>query len=403
VISLEEIRKKAGGPWENGAFLKAWLRGESLFPIRIGLGPPSGKKLSNAFAEVQAWIRTLHQHGKAALSYGYAIDERPINHRQIGPQQLPYQLRFETPDDWLRFIEKTSDFADFERLTQETRERLPDLAGFLEEKPLEVLSHRADWSRLLTVCEWFRGHPQPNLYIRQLDIPGVDTKFIESRKGLLKVLLDRIPGIGVNVPEVSGISKHGFERRFGLKYDPPLVRLRLLDERLAVGGLTDLCLPIGDVMGRDFGAATVFITENKINGLSFPPVSGALIIFGLGYGIEILAEIEWLKDKRIYYWGDIDTHGFAMLSQIRGYFSWTRSLLMDTETFLEHRPLWGTENTARRFTGNLSNLTATEAHLFSELKDNRWGDRLRLEQERIAYSRVRQTLAAVLSAPCRLL
>jgi hypothetical protein len=394
VITLEEIRKKARAPWENGTFLRAWLRGESLFPIHIGLGSPSGKKLSDAFAEVQSWIRALHQNGKAALGYGYTIDERPINHRRIGPQQLPYRIRFETPEDWLKFIEKASDFADFEGLTEETRRRLPDLAGFLADKPLDALSHRAGWPKLLTVCEWFQAHPRPNLYIRQLDIPGVDTKFIESKKGLLMALLDRIPDIGISVPTVTGISKHGFERRLGLKYDEPLVRLRLLDERLAVGGLTDLCLPVGEVVANDFGAATVFITENKINGLSFPKVSSALIIFGLGYGIEILSEIEWLKEKRIYYWGDIDTHGFAMLSQIRGYFPRTRSLLMDTETFLAHRHLWGAENTARRFTGQLLNLSAAEAQLFSELKENRWGDRLRLEQERITYSRVLRTLAA---------
>jgi hypothetical protein len=394
VITLEEIRKKAMAPWENGAFLRAWLRGEPLFPFIIRLGPPSGKKLSDAFAEVQSWIRTLHQHGKATLGYGFAVDEKSINHRRIGPQQLPYQLRFETPDDWLKFIGKEPDFADFERLTGETRRRLPDLAGFLEDKPLDALSHRADWPGLLTVCEWFQRHPRPNLYVRQLDIPGVDTKFIESRKGLLMALLDRIPHIGVSVPTVTGLSKHGFERRFGLKYDEPLIRLRLLDEKLAVGGLTDLCLPVGDFVARDFGAATVFITENKINGLSFPPVSGAMIIFGLGYGIEILSEIGWLEEKILYYWGDIDTHGFAMLSQIRGYFPRTRSLLMGTGTFLEHRHLWGAENAARRFTGHLANLSAAEAQLYSELKDDRWGKRVRLEQERIAYSWVLRTLAA---------
>jgi hypothetical protein len=393
VITVDEIRKKAMAPWENGTFLRAWLRGEPLFPIRIGLGAPSGKKLSEAFAEVQSWIRNLHQHGKAVRGCGYAIEERPINHRRIGPQQLPYQIRFETPDDWLAFIGKESDFADFEALTEETRRRLPDLAGFLEDRPLDALSYRADWPGLLSVCEWFQRHPRPNLYLRQLDIPGVDTKFIESRKGLLMALLDRFSGIDVSVPGVTGLSKHGFERRFGLKYDEPLVRLRLLDERLSVRGLTDLCLPVGDVATRDFGAGTVFITENKINGLSFPPVSDALIIFGLGYGIEILSEIEWLKNKSLYYWGDIDTHGFAMLSQIRGYFPQTRSLLMDTGTFLEHRHLWGSENTARRFTGHLENLSVAESQLFSELKDDRWGDRVRLEQERISYSRLLQTVA----------
>ncbi|WP_353620190.1 Wadjet anti-phage system protein JetD domain-containing protein [Thalassotalea sp. G20_0] len=28
----------------------------------------------------------------------------------------------------------------------------------------------------------------------------------------------------------------------------------------------------------------MFITENKVNGLAFPPVADAIVIFGLGYG-----------------------------------------------------------------------------------------------------------------------
>ena len=27
----------------------------------------------------------------------------------------------------------------------------------------------------------------------------------------------------------------------------------------------------------------------------------------------------WLLEKEIYYWGDIDTHGFAIFNQLRGF------------------------------------------------------------------------------------
>lgn len=61
----------------------------------------------------------------------------------------------------------------------------------------------------------------------------------------------------------------------------------------------------------------VYITENNINGLAFPPMEGSLVIFGLGYGVETLSTIPWLRKVGIIYWGDIDTHGFAILDRLR--------------------------------------------------------------------------------------
>ncbi|MGI6299138.1 MAG: Wadjet anti-phage system protein JetD domain-containing protein [Saccharofermentanales bacterium] len=52
------------------------------------------------------------------------------------------------------------------------------------------------------------------------------------------------------------------------------------------------------------------------------------MIFGAGYGFDHLASASWLNQKDIYYWGDIDTHGFAILNQLRRLFS-TRTFASD--------------------------------------------------------------------------
>lgn len=52
------------------------------------------------------------------------------------------------------------------------------------------LENAVDWERILSVLLWFRRHPRSGLYLRQLDIVGVDTKFIENRETLLSELLD---------------------------------------------------------------------------------------------------------------------------------------------------------------------------------------------------------------------
>ena len=153
-----------------------------------------------------------------------------------------------------------------------------------------------------------------------------------------------------------------------------------MDERLAIGGLCDLTIPATDFASLRLDVRRVFITENEINGLAFPPRAHSLVIFGLGYGLERLTEATWLAATELHYWGDIDTHGFEMLDRLRAAFPTANSLLMDRATLLAHRASWVAES--RRFEGRLSRLTVPEQALLDELRTDAHGERVRLEQER---------------------
>jgi hypothetical protein len=94
------------------------------------------------------------------------------------------------------------------------------------------------------------------------------------------------------------------------------------------GGLSDIAVPDADFASLMLPAPRIFITENEINGLAFPDLPDSIVVFGLGYALDRLAAASWMADRAIHYWGDIDTHGFAMLDRLRAYFPRTRSLLM---------------------------------------------------------------------------
>jgi hypothetical protein len=140
-------------------------------------------------------------------------------------------------------------------------------------------------------------------------------------------------------------------------------------------------------------APRIFITENEINGLAFPDLPDSIVVFGLGYALDRLAAASWMADRTIHYWGDIDTHGFAMLDRLRAYFPRTRSLLMDQQTLLAHRALWVREQSPHG--GSLSRLDSDERALFAELAGDRHGLGVRLEQERIPFGWVRKALSAL--------
>ena len=224
-----------------------------------------------------------------------------------------------------------------------------------------------------------------------LDLAGVDTKFIENRKPLLAELLDI-----VLPPETPGAGAGGlrnFEVRYGLASKPAQVRFRILDRRLAIQGLTDLAVPAREFASLDLPVERVFITENEINGLAFPDFPASLVIFGLGYGLDRLSEVRWLHQRTLHYWGDIDTYGFHILDRLRALFPAAHSFLMDRETLLEHEPLWVRESNP--YDGELTRLTAAEHALYDDLRHNRLGEHVRLEQERIAYGRLQRALSSL--------
>jgi hypothetical protein len=130
----------------------------------------------------------------------------------------------------------------------------------------------------------------------------------------------------------------------------------------------------------------VFITENRVNGLSFPDCRESIIVFGLGYGLERLADIAWMRTVDVQYCGDIDTHGFGILNRLRAHLPHAHSFLMNPDTLHAHRNLWGQEPVDRRYTGDTLLLTQEERALFDDLRLNRLGERVRLEQERISYA-----------------
>lgn len=115
----------------------------------------------------------------------------------------------------------------------------------------------------------------------------------------------------------------------------------------------------------------------------------------MGYGIDRLSEVAWLLDVEVWYWGDIDTHGFGILNRLRAKLPHTRSFLMDRETLLAHQDLWGEEPMDKRYIGEPSMLTDAEYALFDDLRNDRLGRCIRLEQERVSWGWLNDRLAAL--------
>jgi hypothetical protein len=383
-----ELRTQLQRLWERGDLLAELLTDESSFPRRLSLKGPSSGEMSEQFDTVRKWIAGLR-----ALSH-YRIELREFRHRVLGINQVPAAVWVDSLDNALAILGKRAEASRFGDLVSQTRARRAVLLDWLAASPHKALALANVWGRLLDVVDWLEAHPRPNVYLRQVDIPEIDSKFIEVHRGVLMQWLDLVLPADSIDPSTVGVA--GFARRYGFREKPERVRLRALDPAQAPfpgAGDADLTLDASTFAGLQLSVTRVFITENEVNFLAFPPVADSLLIFGAGYGFDILAQAGWLRQCEVYYWGDIDTHGFSILDQLRARLPHARSLLMDRATLLEFEAHWGAEE--KPTLRDLHRLDEHERALYDELRDNRIRPNLRLEQERIGFGWVKRAVSVL--------
>lgn len=418
--SSADVKAHVGKLWQTGRLLASVVHTDDRFPLRVPLRRPTTAEWASRFDEARTWVAEVRSVPRVRVEW------RRINHRQLGLNEVPWQLWVDTVDDAAALIGRRDELRQFRSIVATTTVAHEHLLPVLAKRPLDVLDAAPEWAALLGVVDWIVAHPSSGLYVRQLDVPGVHTKTIERHSKLLAIMIEHAtsdlepptassfassfessgdssgdsPGYSADAPIEpggvvgrTGVGRPGdFARRFGFRPRPRLVRFRSLDPSWRLTTFDrdgDYTLTATD-FARIPPPERVFITENEVNFLAFPSATGAIVVFGSGSGLEHLGSADWLATVPVRYWGDIDTHGFWILDQLRAVVPDATSMLMDRATLMAHEPFWGIET--KRMLRNLNRLTSDEQSLYDDLRDQRIRPDLRLEQERIRFSHVRRAL-----------
>ena len=379
MITSAEIKKKASRKYTD--YLRDVAVGKTFQPIEI----PCDKKASDTIAEYQKEFNDIRSLSKEVKGYGYTIHWKTVKTKMLGTQGLPSKIKFETAEDFERFLQKVTEVDVFRKNVALIKGRFSKLQCWIEKYPLKVIDNSEYWSDILKVLDYFSKNPQPQLYIRELPIE-VHTKFIEQHKALIGELLDIV------IKEYINTNEKEFEKRYNLRYDEPTVRMRLLDRTLAKKlfyGLDDITIPISLFLKLQIPISKIYIVENKVNFLTFPLIPNSIVIWGKGYGVASIKDSELLKSIDLIYWGDLDAQGFEILSQFRGYFAHVKSMLMDKATFDKY--FEKERGTPSKISVKL-NLTTEEEELYQYIKVNNY----RLEQEKIPQRYVIEQLKCIL-------
>ena len=360
-----------------------WLTGHGKWPMALSLGVPSEEEATKHFDVVSAWVKAW-----STWSGPGEITWHERQWRRLGTQRLPERLNLRDPAEVATLL---GDGPRWERAQERFRQlvaRWPRLEARLPRHFSALADYSAaDFDRLVVMLAWLEGHPNSDLYPRQLPIAGIDSKWIEARKSLIVDLLLHLRS--------SRSEATDFYVACGLRPLPTIMRLRILDMglRWPLGGLTDIAAPVEDLAKLDLKISNLYIVENLQSGMAFGDLPRSVVIMGLGYSVDLLANLPWVVRAKSFYWGDIDTHGFAILNRARSYITTLESLLMDEETLVRHKELWGEER-EQHSSDLLPLLTDAEQAVYQGLKQGRWGRQVRLEQERVTWEFAWQKIVA---------
>lgn len=319
MITPAEILKKAKRQYAT--FLSAVLTRQRFFPLEI---KGNKGKASDSYEKIFREIKRLLEGEKQKIGHGYTVILKTVNTRHAGEISMPDKIYFENVEDYVKFIDKETEFLAFQKAARSCRKELPELQQFMAENPLKVIKFLPIWTAIIEVGIFFLDNPKPNIYTRE--IPNISATFIEDNQGILTDILNAI------LPKEAIFQKETlFEKRFGLKYELPQIRLRSLNGNLANFPITDLTLSLNDWQQFEFSAEHIFIITDKINFLRFPNFLNAIAILGTSKTLENLAKLSLLKNKKTYFWSDLSLQGIIALSSIRKAFPKIQSFLMTME------------------------------------------------------------------------
>jgi len=340
----------------------------------IALAPPSERAVLADYAAAVAWSATWREVD--------GVEWATRRWASVGTQQVPVRLVLDSVDRILAFAGAGTRWRALRERLERVGRAVTARTKVDDVNLRSVLANHAtviealgeiDTDRLIAVLAWLDENLTTGRRIRELPIAGVDTKWIDRHRGLVEKL---------------HAVRHGGGPLDFLP-NPRMITVRFLDRSFAPAGLQHLAVPVDDLAALPIRPGNVLMCENLETVIALPELDDTVAVHGAGYGLSSWAgAIPWLHTARLVYWGDLDSHGFSILNELRSVLNPT-SVLMDESTLASLRVLWVTEPKPTR--GVLSRLTPDEAATLDRLRAE---DDCRLEQERIPWPMVVSALNA---------
>ena len=398
MISIDEIKKKAENKFLP--FLHSIIDEKDFFPLLI----PSAKgSVKDSFAERKVEAENLYKNSKNAKGRGYTVETKTIKTHKQGMQTIIEKIYFETEIDFIRFIGKEKETENFKKHLSIIKNHFSNLNAedvqndWLKKHLRSLIAEAEDdyWQNIFLCAIWFLNNPHCNVYLREIPVP-VHTKFIEQNTSLI---FSVYTALNKNEDTDKVSSNADIYIRWGVRTAEPFIRFRSLDKDIHLKILNEeftsyeIQTPLSVFAKINFNSIEyIFIVENLMVYLTFPAFNKALCIFGSGFAAVNLKECKTLNEKKLYYFGDMDEHGFEILSNVRSIFPNIQSFCMDQKTY-ETFSIFAVKGENSHSKIEDLNLSEDELHLFKFLRENKTIGRL--EQEKISQAFIKSRIEKI--------
>lgn len=284
----------------------------SSWPYQVALGGISRDDLLGNFSQVQTAVAELRDW---AAMQGLSV---PDANRRVHGTTQPIPTHVTVPDlrtaasvcgaSWVTRLDRGSARA------AELLQRFPCSERGSLVRAVDGYSP-TDFRLLLDVAEWFTAHNGAGMTPRQVPVPGVHAKWLNTHQQEVEALVGR---------PLALLPRH-----------PPRVHFTYLDSAYrAAGGRLHDSATADDEVRLPYVPEVVIVSENKDTAIHFPELERGVSVEGAGFGAATLVRYPWIVGApHLIYWGDIDTHGYEILNGCREAGLRMTSVLMDLATF----------------------------------------------------------------------
>jgi hypothetical protein len=369
--SPAELSQRWARQWDVADNREQRLLLAEAWPVALPIGKPTPTQFMRNNDLVREHLRCWR-----AVTIGRVIWEPGTFRSGSEPIEVPVKWVLSNPSEWAAACGDPLILEDYERLGRLVSAVDPIFhRSLVRQRQLLEDKSEADITRAAEVAMALTPGCATRRPLRALSVCGIDSKFFERHRGLLTHLLDeRFDG------QVSEIGLESF--------------LDALDDGehwLLVAPLAPALLPFAQqrVRARELAAnplpaSHIVIVENERCHHQLPPLPNTIAILGSGLNLEWM-NAPWLRDKRIAYWGDLDTWGLVMLANARRRQPDLEPVLMTREVFDALSSTLSVSEMRPAAEKPPEELTAPERDLYRHLHKLEKG---RIEQEFLPRERV---------------
>jgi len=373
--SPADLRTVLKRQWENGSLRESRLLGaDSAWPVVLSIGRPTATRIRSDLDAVRRHIDTWRSE-----RIGKVVWE-PVSYRDATePVNVPVQWRIGRPSEWIAACGDTTVRREFDGLAELVKQIDPMFHSLLVRrhslwrgKPAAEVEQAA---RLALAIEPGCAAGKP---LRTLSIAGIDTKFFQRNAHLVTTMLDaRFDGevSRIGLETFLGADAEGEHWLLVIDLDGSLLPFQ--KQRVRGSELQDSALP----------GQRLLIVENETCQHQLPGIPDTIAVLGAGFDLS-WTRAEWLKAKRVAYWGDIDTWGLQFLGKARQSISKLDALMMTAEVYQRYIDA-AVPEPVNAGTNVPAGLNQSERDLYQRLLSEPRG---RLEQEFLPETLIQHTV-----------